>query len=197
MSRYVNDSCMWTAWGDVVCEKRKVNPHTGREHFIPSAVPTPTSCSIDTDCDARSRCDNLNANSSAWACKPCSDIGCVVGKACGCLVGDSSCSGSTGGSSDCAQGLSCQNNICTVGGLPTHLNNSDANVTSTDTDTVGQSYEIQRQKYMTQNATGDAGVRDCAMFGTCQQGFPCDGSSQCAVDLMCDGGVCKASFSGL
>lgn len=180
MSRYVNDSCMWTAWGDVVCEKRKVNPHGGREHFSP---PSP-SCLIDTDCDALSRCDNLNADSSVWACKPCSDIGCVVGKACG-------------GSSDCAMGLSCQNNICTVGGLTARLNNSDAHVTSADTDTVGQSYEIQRQKYMTQNPTGDAGVRDCAMYGTCEEGFPCDGTAQCAVDLMCDGGVCKASYSGL
>lgn len=196
MSQYVNDSCMWTAWGDVVCEKRNVSKVAGREHFTGS-VGTPISCSVDTDCDARSRCDNLNANSSAWACKPCADVGCVVGKACGCAPGDPSCTGSTGGSSDCAAGLSCQNNICTVGGLPTQLNNSDAQVTSTDTNTVGQSYEKQRQAYMTQSASADAGGKDCALFGTCQQGFPCEESSQCAVDLMCDAGICKTSYSGL
>lgn len=164
--------CMWTAWGEVVCK-------SGREQFV-AAVPPPVSCAVDSDCDSQSRCGNLNANSSAWACRPCSDIGCAAGKACA-------------GSADCAEGLSCQNGICTIGGVSTRLNNSSATITRTDTDTVGQSYEHQRQANMYNNSSG----HDCAMFGTCQQGSRCEGSSQCAVDLMCDAGVCKTSYSGL
>lgn len=160
----------------------------GREHFFaPGPAAQMMACQADTDCDASSRCDNLNTNSAAWSCKPCADVGCPVGKTCGT-------------SSDCAQGLSCQSGVCTIGGVLTNLNNSGSRTTTSDTDTVGQSYEAQRQAYVTLGASGDISQRECAVDGTCGEGFPCDTSSlvsQCAPGLMCDAGVCKISYSGL
>lgn len=189
-------SCIWTAWGEVVC-------HGAKEGFGVGAgpgqgpAPSPTTCATDSDCDSRSRCDNLNQNQAMWSCRPCSDIGCAIGKSCGCAPGDPTCSQSTGGSSDCAVGLSCQSSVCTAGGVVTNLNNSDYRTTPVDTDTVGRSYEAQRQAYVTMQSSGSA---DCAMMGTCAQGEPCDDYSltaQCSAGLMCDAGVCKTSYGTL
>lgn len=194
----LNSTCLWTAWGEVVCDgqsqgrgasaggedrsnlKRKV---VGREYFVTAGT---TSCVVDADCDSKSRCDNLNNNAPVWVCKQCSDIGCAIGKACG-------------SSSDCAEGLSCQNNICSVGSTPTKINNSSFRITKSNTDTVGQTYEAQRQAYLTLES-GTAAGADCALSGTCAQGYPCDQGAltvQCAAGLMCDAGVCKTEYSGV
>lgn len=204
-----SNGCMWTAWGDVVCPPVKkmsgssaIKGKKSMEHFLPGAnIPAnPSTCSGDLDCNAVSRCDNLNVDAKKWKCRPCSDIGCIATKQCGCVPGDPTCQGD-GGSSDCAEGLSCQNNVCTVGGVPTNINQSTYRTTPVDTDTIAKSYEVKRQAYITQEASADPNVRDCAMLGTCQQGQPCDNDSltaQCASGLMCDlNGLCQVSYGRL
>lgn len=193
-----NNGCTWTAWGDVVCQQpqQERTQTQKREHFGQGS----TTCSGDQDCDARSRCDNLNVDASFWKCAPCADIGCQIGKSCGCAPGDPTCSQSSGGSSDCAQGLSCQNSVCTAGSVITHLNNSDFRVMPADTDTVSKSYEVLRQSHLTLDASSDGNVPDCVTQGTCEQGQPCDMDSltaQCSSGLFCDAGMCKMSYGTL
>lgn len=231
----MNDNCLWTAWGDVVC--RNVPHNQGQTERFQSSP-----CALDTDCGPTMRCDpntqtqNLknpllpqnnitNPMVSSSACVTCSDVGCTAGKQCV-------------DSSDCAEGLSCQagtaGSVCTVGSVITGLDNSGGSITSAAGATVaqsleakrqayiartnlpdsaegvgsfasaagatvGQSFEAQRQAYMARTQTPDNGdsVGDCAMFGSCPQGYPCDGSAQCLANLMCDAGVCKTTYSGL
>lgn len=210
MAMSMNDNCLWTAWGDVVC--RGVGPamhqHSqGRvERFYPQ-TPAPgqgqataaSTCQSDADCGQTQVCVtgpstqqvvNGVANGIYLTTSSCDDCvgyagqGCTVGKKCSV-------------SSDCAAGLSCQSAVCTVGSVLTGLNNSGAVTKSADGSTIGQDFEAQRQAYMAGALTQDQGVRDCAMFGTCPVNFPCDGSGQCMAGLMCDGGVCKSTYSDL
>lgn len=195
-----SDNCLWTAWGDMVCRsstQHRPKPVGDTERF------QDTACTQDTDCGKTMRCnpnrkittlqnplnppDRVNNPSvTSASCVPCTDVGCIAGQTCA-------------DSSDCAQGLSCQANVCTVGSVIKGLNNSAGSVTSAAGATVGQTFEAQRQAYLskTNMQDRDNSVLDCAMFGTCPQGYPCDGSAQCLANLMCDAGVCKTTYSDL
>lgn len=170
-------NCTWTAWGDMVCRGNAIHrrdtvvnrPNSrlvdnSREGFVVAPI-----CRVDADCDTSSRCDNKNSDTTNWACKPCSDVGCAAGKACL-------------DSSDCGEGLSCTNNVCAVG--------------STIVGDKNQVYNLNYNAYQHLGATTDDKVFDCAENGTCGIGYPCDGTStnQCASMLTCDAGICKSSF---
>lgn len=202
----MKQSCMWMATGEIQCREAaqgrfaegqlrspmvpgsemftlqngsSVTTRTmgNRESFFFGAVSrTPSQkCVGDADCRSDQRCDMGDMSTSVngvqqYQCVTCSEVGCVAGKSCD-------------NSGDCAVGLSCLNNTCTIGSIQTQVD-------------TGNSYNNQRIAYSqlgSRSTSKDS--RDCALTNSCGQGFPCDSDavpSQCGMGLMCDGGVCRS-----